>query len=212
LASTAAAAAAASTQPQPPLSLPLSNSLTQQAAQARIRDSIHLGACGLNEVLPTHTDLPLDIFTACLTTPIKAAVYWYVSHKKLCKLVPGLTLDLLEKIPGQINDRRTMLGELNWIFTAITDTIAWNVLDSDLFQKLFRQDLLVASLFRNFLLAERIMKSLDCTPVSHPPLPPTHEHSLWQSWDLALDSKYNAFYLFLGFSFHTVAGRLLKGL
>lgn len=27
-----------------------------------------------------------------------------------------------------MNDRRTMLGELNWIFTAVTDTIAWNSL------------------------------------------------------------------------------------
>lgn len=160
----------------------------------RLRDSIHLGACGANEVLPMHPDLPLDLFTACLTTPIKAALNWYISQKNKCQLVPGLTLDLIDKIPGQINDRRTMMGELNWIFTAITDTIAWNVLDSELFQKLFRQDLLVASLFRNFLLAERIMKSLDVTsvshpvtPVSHPALPPTHEHPLWQSWDLALD-------------------------
>lgn len=32
------------------------------------------------------------------------------------------------RIPGQLADRRTMLGELNWIFTAITDTIAWNTL------------------------------------------------------------------------------------
>jgi len=32
------------------------------------------------------------------------------------------------RIPGQLTDRRTMLGELNWIFTAITDTIAWNTL------------------------------------------------------------------------------------
>lgn len=31
------------------------------------------------------------------------------------------------------------------------------------------------------------MKSLDCTPVSHPPLPSTNEHPLWQAWDLALD-------------------------
>jgi regulator-associated protein of mTOR len=161
--------------------------LSQSFNASRIRNSIHLGACGLSEVLPAHPDLPADIFTACLTTPIKTAIHWYVSHKKLCKLVPGLTLDLLERIPGQVNDRKTMMGELNWIFTAITDTIAWNVLDSDLFQKLFRQDLLVASLFRNFLLAERIMKSLDCAPVSHPPLPPTHEHTLWQSWDLVLD-------------------------
>ena len=26
------------------------------------------------------------------------------------------------------------MGELNWIFTAITDTIAWNILPPDLFQ------------------------------------------------------------------------------
>lgn len=49
----------------------------------------------------------------------------------------------------------------------------------DLFQKLFRQDLLVASLFRNFLLAERIMRSYNCTPVSSPRLPPTYMHAMW---------------------------------
>lgn len=86
-----------------------------------------------------------------------------------------------------MTDRRTMLGELNWIFTAITDTIAWNTLPRDLFQRLFRQDLLVASLFRNFLLAERILRSYDCTPVSCPRLPPTYQHPMWQAWDLALD-------------------------
>ena len=81
-----------------------------------------------------------------------------------------------------------MLGELNWIFTAITDTIAWNALPRDLFQKLFRQDLLVASLFRNFLLAERIMRSYDCTPISQPSLPAsTQQHGMWKAWDLAVD-------------------------
>lgn len=80
-----------------------------------------------------------------------------------------------------------MLGELNWIFTAITDTIAWNTLPRDLFQKLFRQDLLVASLFRNFLLAERIMRSCDCAPISSPELPSTYQHPMWSAWDLALD-------------------------
>lgn len=63
---------------------------------------------------------------------------------KYCCL-PALSL------PGQFGDRRTMLGEFNWIFTAITDTIAWNSLPRDLFQKLFRQDMLVASLFRSGL-------------------------------------------------------------
>lgn len=57
----------------------------------------------------------------------------------------------------------------------------------DLFQELFRQDLLVASLFRNFLLAERIMRSYDCTPVSYPFLLPCYQHPMWQAWDYALD-------------------------
>lgn len=129
----------------------------------------------------------------------------------------SLDYSLIDKIPGRQNDRRTLLGELNWIFTAVTDTIAWNVLPhgrffnllmwciiisnfdldvhlwlfwwwdiypiiscvADLFQRLFRQDLLVASLFRNFLLAERIMRSANCSPISHPMLPPTHQHHMW---------------------------------
>lgn len=94
---------------------------------------------------------------------------------------------MLERIPGRLNERRTPLGELNWIFTAITDTIAWNVLPRPLFKRLFRQDLLLASLMRNFLLAERIMRSANCTPVSEPPLPKTHEHPLWQAWDYTVE-------------------------
>jgi len=84
-------------------------------------------------------------------------------------------VELIDRIPGRQTDRKTPLGELNWIFTAITDTIAWNILPRALFQRLFRQDLLVASLFRNFLLAERIMRANYCTPISIPALPPTHQ-------------------------------------
>lgn len=114
------------------------------------------------------------------------ALRWFVMQNQ-GKLAHRITMEMLDKIPGQFGDRRTMLGELNWIFTAITDTIAWNTLPRSLFQKLFRQDLLVASLFRNFLLAERVMRSYDCTPVSSPQLPPTHQHSMWKAWDLAVD-------------------------
>ncbi|KAF9582407.1 hypothetical protein BGW38_000247, partial [Lunasporangiospora selenospora] len=149
-----------------------------------LRDCIQLAACGPDETLPMNPDLPADIFTACLTTPIEIALRWFVLQHPL---LHNVTVDMVTRIPGKLNDRRTPLGELNWIFTSITDTIAWNVLSRDLFKTLFRQDLMVAALFRNFLLADRIMRSQKCTPMSSPVLPQTHQHPMWDSWDLALD-------------------------
>lgn len=47
--------------------------------------------------------------------------------------------NIIDDIPGIPTDRKTLLGELNWIFAAITDTIAWSSLPMETFQKLFRQ-------------------------------------------------------------------------
>lgn len=148
------------------------------------RDCILLAACEAYETLPQSAEFPADVFTSCLTTPIKMALRWFCTRSLLRE---SLDYSLIDRIPGRQTDRKTLLGELNWIFTAVTDTIAWNVLPHDLFQRLFRQDLLVASLFRNFLLAERIMRSANCSPVSHPILPPTHQHHMWDAWDMAAE-------------------------
>eukprot|EP00798_Chlamydomonas_sp_ICE-L_P020688 gene20688-27484_t len=150
-----------------------------------MKEVIVLAACGAGELLPQNPELPADVFTACLTTPIKVSLRWFCSRSLLRH--DGITKELIDRIPGRQTDRKTPLGELNWIFTAITDTIAWNVLPRALFQKLFRSDLLVASLFRNFLLAERIMVAANCTPISYPRLPPTHQHPMWQAWDMAAE-------------------------
>ncbi|RID64173.1 hypothetical protein BRARA_E03129 [Brassica rapa] len=148
------------------------------------RDCILLAACDVHETLPQSVEFPADVFTACLTTPIKMALKWFCRRSLLKEIIDESLIDM---IPGRQNDRKTLLGELNWIFTAVTDTIAWNVLPHELFQRLFRQDLLVASLFRNFLLAERIMRSANCNPISHPMLPPTHQHHMWDAWDMAAE-------------------------
>ena len=148
-------------------------------------DTIMLCACRVGETLPQGADVPADVFTACLTTPIPMALRWVIRNSLLKD--DGLKLDLLDKIPGKVTDRKSPLGEINWIFTTVTDTIAWNVLPRELFQKLFRQDLLLATLFRNFLLAERVMRDLQCTPCSYPPLPRTFSHPMWQAWDLAAE-------------------------
>ena len=147
-------------------------------------DNILLAACGRSESLPTNPDLPADLFTCCLTTPIEISLRFFVLENPL---PTDLTVKDLGRVPGRLQERRSPLGELNWIFTAITDTIAWNLLPRHTFKKLFRQDLMVAALFRNFLLSERIMRANGCHPMSMPQLPETHNHPLWQAWDLALE-------------------------
>ena len=146
---------------------------------------ILLAACAANETLPVDADWPADLFTSCLITPIKMALYWFSKKSKLVHL----TLDMIDKIPGRRkpNNRKSPFGQLNWIFTAITDCIAWDVLPRVLFQRLFRQDLLVASLFRNFLLAQRIMRSFNLNTISSPKLPNTHDHAMWKVWDMVVE-------------------------
>ncbi|XP_062201738.1 regulatory-associated protein of TOR 1-like isoform X2 [Phragmites australis] len=157
---------------------------SSSSSASSLKDCILLAACEAHQTLPQSAEYPADVFTACLTTPIKMALHWFC---KRSLLRGSLDHSLIDQIPGRQNDRKTLLGELNWIFTAITDTIAWNVLPHDLFQRLFRQDLLVASLFRNFLLAERIMRSANCSPICFPLLPPTHQHHMWDAWDMAAE-------------------------
>lgn len=148
------------------------------------KDIIQLAACASHQQLPMHPDLPADLFTSCLTSPIETALRFFILRNPMRA---DLDLSLAFRIPGKLSERKSPLGELLWIFTAVTDTIAWNTLPPATFQRLFRHDLVVAALFRGFLLAERIMRYYDCTPISVPALPPTHNHPMWDSWDLAVD-------------------------
>lgn len=153
-------------------------------------ETIQLGACQSDESLPMNPDLPADLFTCCLTSPIEMSIKWYLLFSPLRK--HGYYDFLKNKdgnveIPGKLTDRKTPLGELNWIFIAITDTIAWTTLSRPLFMKLFRQDLVTAALFRNFLLAKKMMPEVGCHPISDPPLPDVNTNPMWDSWELAID-------------------------
>lgn len=84
---------------------------------------------------------------------LQIALRWFCSRSLLRH--EGVTKEVIDRIPGKQTDRKTPLGELNWIFTAITDTIAWNVLPRALFQKLFRQ----VCLYTNVILSMVCIKA-----------------------------------------------------
>ncbi|XP_006534426.1 regulatory-associated protein of mTOR isoform X3 [Mus musculus] len=70
--------------------------LAQMPLPPSMKNCIQLAACEAHELLPMIPDLPADLFTSCLTTPIKIALRWFCMQKCV-SLVPGVTLDLIEK-------------------------------------------------------------------------------------------------------------------
>lgn len=71
----------------PHRSLPQENSSQQEV--------IVLAACGSDQQLPQDSDLCADIFTACLTTPIRVAMHGVPPQSVYCAL-QGVALPLLE--------------------------------------------------------------------------------------------------------------------
>lgn len=60
------------------------------------KNCIQLAACSANQILPMNHQLPADLFTSCLTTPIKIALKWY-TMQRTSMLVPQINSELIEK-------------------------------------------------------------------------------------------------------------------
>ena len=58
-----------------------------------VRNCIQLAACGKDQLLPMNPELAAaDLFTACLTTPIKMALRWFVMTNDLGHLAPEVSI------------------------------------------------------------------------------------------------------------------------
>lgn len=149
---------------------------------------VALGATSMGERLPIPGVFPADVFTACLTKPLEMAIQMSMQRSARSGDQYGMrAADVLSRLPGTLGERRSPLGELNWVLTAITDAIAWALLPQPLFSRLFRQDVTLSAMLRNFVLAARVMWHLQCHVVSEPRLPACHEHPLWDQWDHTVD-------------------------
>eukprot|EP00767_Chilomastix_cuspidata_P006200 gnl/Chilomastix_cuspidata/6525.p1 GENE.gnl/Chilomastix_cuspidata/6525~~gnl/Chilomastix_cuspidata/6525.p1 ORF type:complete len:2259 (-),score=68.07 gnl/Chilomastix_cuspidata/6525:42-6452(-) len=143
-------------------------------------EAIGFGACGAQEVLPNDPTLPLDLFTSCLTTPLKMLVFQCVRHSSLISLDPYSAID---GIPGEIDKPYTPLGELSQIFEAIAEAISWEIFSSKCFNRLRRTNVTFKNIINGFLVAQRAMKTEGVTPTSFPKLPDASNHPLWRVLD-----------------------------
>lgn len=169
-------------------------------------DCYQFAACQADELLPTAPELPADLFTCCMTSPIEISVkFFLLRNQEFTKYFEGLfnrdtnTLSSDFKYKSlklkdfdvsyfkRTSDKKDQIADLLYIYTSITDTIAYTSVPRSLFRRCFRLDNTVTVLFRNFFLAQRIMKYYNCKPISEPQLPDCHEHELWKHWDMAID-------------------------
>ncbi|KAK7200394.1 Raptor N-terminal CASPase like domain containing protein [Novymonas esmeraldas] len=167
-------------------------SLLQRWCKDRLEErrphDLFICACSPGETLPLSPALPADLLTSCLTTPLRMALEWYISFSYHAVLLPHVTADMIRAIPGDANDRKSPRGELNWILSAVTDTIAWCTLPPAQFHYLFRQDTAVKGLFRNCILADRLLRESGCTPMTYPALSAeAYLHPMWELWEYTVD-------------------------
>ena len=155
---------------------------------------IHFAACGAHELLPRIPGLPDDLFTACLTTPLRIALLYHNLQTfplttgdagKYVQKSHGYMAALLELMSPHLNAR--LWSELE----AILRTIAWQTLDGPTYQMLFgASGDVVSNLAGGFLLSQRVMGSYRATPESIPAIPSSTSHGLWTTWDLILDNLF----------------------
>jgi len=155
---------------------------------------IHFAACGAHELLPRNPGLPDDLFTACLTTPLRIALLYHNLQTfplttgdagKYVQKSHGYMAALLDLMSPELQAR--LWSELE----AILHTIAWQTLDGPTYQMLFGSSGdVVSNLAGGFLLSQRVMGSYRATPESIPTIPSSTSHALWTTWDLILDNLF----------------------
>ncbi|OWZ61241.1 hypothetical protein AYX15_06537 [Cryptococcus neoformans] len=165
---------------------------TQPATYAKRQ--IHFAACGAEQVLPKVKGLPDDLFTACLTTPLRIALLFHnlqrfpLTRKNAEKATiksPSYMDGLWENMSQSLKDR--LWSEL----TTILHTIAWQTLSGSEYQKLFgKSGDVVNNIASGFLLSQRVLGAFKVTPESIPSIPSSANHTLWTTWDLILDNLF----------------------
>lgn len=119
-----------------------------------------LFSCSQNEQINIASTLPQNFFTCILLSPDKA--YSSITNLNLNSNTQNIFESLLD---------------------VFTETIAVDTLPTELFYRLFRTNDVVSSIWRRFLLAQKLMKYFGLHVKSIPDIPDMSEHHLWEQFD-----------------------------
>lgn len=148
-------------------------------------DWLCLCATGNEEKIPTDNQLPRDILTSCLLSPIQTSLVSHILQYYRTSF-PGPDFPL-QYIKHTLTERKFPFDVFDNLFKTIVNSIISDFLEPKLYKRLFRKDKLVASLFRNFILAQYILMQYSIHPQSNPPLPSMAHHPMWLQWQSSLD-------------------------
>lgn len=143
-------------------------------------------ATDIGETLPSDHHLPRDFLTSCLLKPVTTAIVCHMIQYYRTTIVDNYFPIEHLKSPLLSEDSPTH-SSLQQTLAAITDAIAADSLQSDLYRLLFRKDRVTMVIFQRFLLAQYLLRPYQVHPVSHPALPNLSTHPLWQHWRNILD-------------------------
>lgn len=139
-------------------------------------------ATDTNEKLPTNCHLPRDFLSSALLTPVTISILCHILHNYRTSFPdPGFPLSYLRTV---LHDED---GTIKSLLSVIPDAIAADYCTPSLYAKLFRKDKLLASLYRNFVIAQYLLHFYDVHPVSWPKIPDMSAHVLWQQFNATID-------------------------
>jgi len=121
-------------------------------------------SCSKGEIMHIPEDLPQNLFTCILLSPIAS----------LSSISPEY--EILKK------NEKVATTLLN----VFTESIALDSLDREKYYFLFRGHSVISSLWRNFILAQRLMKLYGITVQSIPDIPDLTHHPLWDVFEYSL--------------------------
>lgn len=137
------------------------------------KDIFAFFACESDECLQLSTDAPMDLFSSCLLSTYDTAIWWHMQRHSTVYDTPRLPND---------ENKEFLSSFLN----SLLDAIAYESQKLSLYQA-YTADPAIATLFRGFVLAQRVMLSFNIHCTAFPQLENMDYHPFWDVWDIAID-------------------------